>query len=321
MRTLGDDGAILLLRDGSEVELRSTSSDLGTGLRELVVEVPGERTRELRWRDLERIRFRPVPLDAPDPGSARLHGTVEDRWGGRWTGDLSWDRDEVLSSDILDGEEEGEEREIPFELVAAVERRLEGGARVTLRNGRELVLTGTNDVDRGHRGVQVSDRELGRVEIPWDAFASVHFHPPGDSPGYDDIRTPGPLRGTVVAEDGSRHRGRIVWDGDERAGWQHLDGEFRGLAFAVEFGGIRSIEKASSRAARVELRDGRILELAESNDVDRTNRGIAVEEEDGSFEVIQWREFRRLELDVAEGEAGPLPGGPPPRGRPTGEYP
>ena len=46
---------------------------------------------------------------------------------------------------------------------------------------------------------------------------------------------------------------------------------------------------------RVELRDGRILDLRGSNDVDRSNRGVVVESEHGRFE-IGWRDFVELRL-------------------------
>lgn len=298
VRPLGDDAATLVLRDGSEVEVRATSTDLGSGLRELRVEVPGADTRELSWGELERIRFGPVPADAPEPASPRLHGTLEDRWGGSWTGDLSWDRDEVLAGDVLDGAEDGEDREISFALVSAVERRFEGGARVLLRDGGELVLTDSNDVDRGHRGVQVSDPRLGLIDVPWSAVSSVRFHPPATRRGYDQVAPVGPLAGTVLTADGTVHRGRIFWDADESVGWELLDGEYRDLVFAVEFAHIRSIERATARAASVELRDGRVLRLEGGNDVGRDNRGIVVEGDDGSLTVIRWRDFRRLELET-----------------------
>lgn len=296
LRTVGDDRAILVLKGGGEVEFLATSTDVGSGLRELVVEVPGSTAVELAWRDVDRIRFGPVPGDAADPGASRLHGTVQDRWGERWTGYLSWDRDEALTSDVLDGDEGGEDREIRFELVAGIERRDEGGARVLLRNGRELVLTGSNDVDDGHRGVQISDPGLGAVEVPWDSFASVRFHPPAEPWGYDALGSPAGIRGTVEAEGGARYTGRIVWDGDETSEWEMLDGSSRGVSYSIEFAQVSSVEKLTSRSARVTLRDGRVIELGESNDVDRGNRGIVIEGDDGSFDVVDWRDFRRADF-------------------------
>jgi hypothetical protein len=296
VRRLGEDRALLVLRDGSEVEFTSASTDLGSGHRGLRVTPVAGAPTELRWRDLDRVRFGAVPADAPDPDAFRLHGTVEDRWGRRWTGDISWDRDEALSSDLLEGEEGGEERAIRFELVASIARRAEGGARIRLRNGREMILEGSNDVDRGHRGVQVSDPELGQIDVPWTSFARVRFHPPASRRGYDAFPVAGALYGTVVDRSGERHEGRIIWDADEAAEWEMLNGNDRGLAVQVAFGRIRAVERASARSARVELRDGRVLELEGSNDVGRGNRGIVVEGADGTLRVVTWRDFVRLDV-------------------------
>ncbi len=116
---LDDQRAELRLRSGEVVELQGGSTDLGTDLRELVVDVPGAGTVELEWEELDDVRFGPAPPGAT-PRDRRLHGTVEDRWGNRYTGALSWDLDEVLESDVLDGEEDGRDREIPFREIAGI---------------------------------------------------------------------------------------------------------------------------------------------------------------------------------------------------------
>ena len=46
---------------------------------------------------LDRIRFGSAPGEA-SPAEGRLHGTVEDRWGRRYTGYIAWDRDATLAA-------------------------------------------------------------------------------------------------------------------------------------------------------------------------------------------------------------------------------
>lgn len=287
---------LLGLKSGEELRLTSRSSDLGATLRGFVVDEPGRGSTELDWADLDRIDFRPAPSDAR-PAAYRLHGTVEDRWGDRWTGFISWDLDESLSSDVLDGEEDGRDREIEFDQIATVQRRMEGGARVTLADGRELVLEGTNDVDDGHRGIQVSDPGLGLIDLEWDDVRRVSFSPPDAPVGYDAFDGGRRIHGSVSTEAGETLTGRVIWDADESWTWETLDGSGRGRSFEVEFMHIARIERRSSRGATVTLVDGRTLDLEDSTDVDDSNRGIVVELGDGTLRVVEWDEFESVSLD------------------------
>ncbi|UCC25752.1 MAG: hypothetical protein JSU98_01395 [Gemmatimonadales bacterium] len=274
LKVTGPDAALLLLRNGQEVEFARGSTDLGEDLRELVVEDATGGTVELGWRDLDRIVFEGHPAVAA-ASARRLYGTAEDRWGNRYTGYVAWDLDEILTSDILDGEEGRRDRQVPFRRIAAIERGW-GGARVTLEDGEEMVLDGSNDVGWGHRGVQISDPGLGLVNIPWDEFETIRFHQPDREVGYDAFDGGRPLVGTVITRGGESIRGAILWDADERWSWEMLNGSFRDVEYDVEFSRIDRIERLSSRGARVTLRDGRVLDLEDSNDVSDDNKGIFI---------------------------------------------
>lgn len=287
--------ARLGLKTGEEIELRGRSTDLGSGLREFIVYDPVAGAVELSWSELERIDFAAAPAGARPP-SDRLYGTVEDRWGGRWTGFIGWDLDEALASDVLDGEEDGTERAIPFERIRSIERRLAGGARVRLIDGGDLVLEGSNDVDAGHRGVQVSDPALGLVDLAWRDVRSVHFATPPAAPGYDDFDGGRRLEGTLTTRDGESWSGRVIWDADEAWSWEVLNGSDRGVDFEVELAMVARIERRSSRSAAVTLRDGRTIVLDGSTDVDRSNRGIVVELDDGTIRIVEWGRLESLVL-------------------------
>lgn len=296
LAVLGRDAALLTLKSGEEVELEGGSTDLGDEVRGVVVEDPAGGTVELRWHDVDVVEFVPAP-----PGSAsrasRLHGTLTDRWGNRYTGYVSWDLDEVFTTDVLDGDERGRDREIPFGRIAAIERAGSCCARVTLSTGEELELDGSNDVDDDNRGIQISDPLLGQVQVDWDAFASLRFHPPERPTGYEAFDGGRRLRGQVVTEGGERHEGRIRWDNDESWTWEILDGRYRGVVYDVELGNVRHIEKRSSRGVVVTLHDGRVLELEGSNDVARGNKGIVIEADDGRRVLVEWEEFREVLLE------------------------
>ena len=130
---------------------------------------------------------------------------MTDDTGRSFTGYISWDLDEILESDMLDGDEieGGDERSIAFGEIGSIER-LRRGARVTLADGSSVDLDGSNDVDRGHRGIQLSDPMLGMVEVEWRDFDRVRFHAPEAPTGYGAFAEPGPLTGVVRTTEGEQ---------------------------------------------------------------------------------------------------------------------
>ena len=294
-----DRRARLGLKDGSEVELRASSSDLGRSLRDLIVDDADRGRVELEWRDIDRIEFMEAPRGAGPPREERMHGTLVTRGGMELTGYVAWDIDEVFASDELDGEAaDGEDRAIAFGEIAAIERDSRRSARVVLHTGEELILRGTNDVNDENRGIEVTDAELGRAIVPWDELDVLTFHAPETAAApYEGFEAGGALRATVTTEAGETVEGAMRWDNDEVAGWELLDGRMDGIDLDVELDRIRAIEKlADGRGVRVTLRDGRTLELDGSNDVDRANKGIFVTPDDGVTVLVKWDEFASLVL-------------------------
>lgn len=291
----GEQRALLTLKSGQEIELENGSTDLGSDLRDLVIEDPQRGEITLRWRDLDVVEFMETPSVGARPRAARLHGTLRTRGGDEFTGFVSWDVDEILTSDILDGEERGRDRKIPFGEIASIERYGSDGALVILRNGEEVVLRDSNDVDDSNRGIAISDPGLGQVTVQWDEFDSVVFDAPrAGRGGYADFDGGHPLYGTVETEDGERVTGWIRWDNDEENSWEILDGKDRDVDYDVEFGLIDVIRKRGSWGSEVRLLDGRVLELEGSNDVDEDNKGIYVTLDDGDVVRIDWWDFREV---------------------------
>jgi len=304
LKATGADEVELTLRSGERVTLSGGSTDIGN-LRELLVDDPEHGEIELEWTDLDRIVFLPVPEGAR-PASPRLYGTVEDRDGRQFIGWISWDLDEVLGTDVLDGEEDdGKDHEIEFSEIRAIEKS-GFGARVTLVSGEALELDGTNDVDDGHRGVQISDPALGMIEVEWDDFARIDFQDPPPALGYDAYDGGHRLFGTVVSQAGDETRGRVRWDADEQWSWELLNGSSRGIRFSIDFGQIRRIERADPFGAFVTLVDGRTFELDDSNDVDWDNKGIFIERApedqadqptDSSWQFVSWEDFLEVRFE------------------------
>jgi len=284
----------ITIKDGETVEARNTG-DLGGNMRGVTVTGASGETRELAWKDLDRVEFAPNPDPASD--STRLWGTVETTVGS-FTGAVVWDRDESEDSDILDGDRDGRRERIPFGSIAGIEPMGKSRARVVLRTGKEMVLSGTNDVNSENRGIEVTLEGLGKVEVGWEALRKVTFTPAPASRGYDAFDGGAPIRGTVTTRDGRALTGTVIWDRDERRTWESLDGEMRGVKFQILFGNIARIDRASEASARVTMRDGLSFELSGSNDVNDENKGIEVVAPDGTSTEVDWNDLASVEFSA-----------------------
>lgn len=297
LEVIGDDEVLLVFKSGEEVELEGGSGDIGTDNREIIIEDEDEGEVELVWDDIEMIRFMPAHSRAESNFGERLYGTLTTRRAGEFTGFVCWDMDELFTTDILDGDHKGRSRKIKFGKIVSIERYSSNGAVVTLVNGDELLLRGTNDVDDSNRGIIISDPGFGQLVVDWDEFERLEFT---DAPGpvrYDDFDGGRRLTGAVHTEDGDSYSGTIRWDNDEEYTWEILDGNYRDIEFDIEFGLIKEIAKKSYRSSVVTVWDGRSFRLRGSNDVDEDNKGIFVTLADGDEVEIDWEDFSRVEFD------------------------
>lgn len=294
------DRVTAIMKDGTEVDLDGGSNDIGA---DITVWDSGAGRISLDWEEIDRIDFLATPRDlAVDV--TRLHGVV-DTDAGQFRGFVQWDLEECVSTDELDGETRDGEVSIEMGRIQSIERRTSRSSRVTLRDGRELELDGTNDVNDENRGIFVEDDRFGRVEISWDAFEKVVFSDPGPSgPAYDDFAPGEPLHGTVVADDGTQ-KGRLVYDLDEEHTWELLDGSYRDVEYHIPFDKVVSITRDGHRGSKVKLASGEEVRLEEAADVDDDNSGIAVlaggaEREPGSSsgtQYIDWEDVERIDFD------------------------
>ncbi len=297
LQVLDDDYALLVLKSGDEQELRRSSTDLGTSNRGIIVTDDSWGDVELSWDDLDEIEFIPAPRETSSPLGERLYGTLRTRGGEEFSGWITWDMDEIFGEDELDGRDGRRRLSLKFSNISSIERDGSTRALVTLTSGEEHSLRGTNDVNDENRGILVGDRDLGQVRVEWDDFEEVRFHEPPSNLNYTEFDGGRPLRGTVFTADGESFSGRIRWDNDEEWTWEILDGGSRGMEFDIEFGMIQSIERESSRAARVTLLDGRSFAMSGSNDVNDEHKGVFIEQGDGDTVMVLWDEFERVEFD------------------------
>ncbi len=291
---LPDNGARLILKSGQEVVLNG-GADVGSRIRNLIIEDATQGAVELRWRDLETVEFLDTPSSASSQFGDRLWGTLLSRRMGGFQGLVCWDVDEIFTSDLLDGNVKGKKRAVPFGEIASIQRNDARSAKVVLKSGEEILISGTNDVNDENRGILVMDPNLGVVRVDWEQFDRLILEPIPEL-SAKSLANPGALRGVVYTEGGQKWQGRIRWDNDEEYGWEILDGEARGVQYEIEFGLIRSIEKASPDSSAVTLTDGRSFELTGSNDVGQDNKGIYITADNGEVTAVAWKDFRRVEF-------------------------
>ncbi|MEW6049812.1 MAG: hypothetical protein AB1644_01945 [Candidatus Zixiibacteriota bacterium] len=293
----GDDEAIIELKSGQTVTLSEGSTDIGSDIREIIIEDEKQGETELAWDDIERVDLEPAKTGEASVFGERLYGTVTTRRGDEYTGFVCWDIDEVFTNDLLEGEQKDRDRKVKFDRIASIARYSASAASVALKSGEELVLRGSNDVDESNRGILVADPGFGQVQIEWDDFDKLVFSQAPQPLTYADFDGGRPLSGTVYTEDGDSYTGTIRWDNDEESTWEFLDGAYRNCEFDIEFGLIKEISKQSFRASKVTTWDGRTFVLRGSNDVDEDNKGIFITTSPKGREVeVDWDEFSRVEF-------------------------
>ncbi len=292
-----DEGNVVVTtKSGERVELRSRSTDVGRGFRGLVVEDRSKGSVELDWDDIDRVDFEAAPSGAAPLRAERLYGTVRTRAGVEATGFVAWDLDEALTSDILDGEEDGRDRDVAFDSIVRIAPDGRRSARVTLRSGEEIVLRGTNDVNSENRGIEVSDPGLGRLVVEWDDLESVSFRAqPTSVAPYASFDGGRPLQGTVETRSGARVTGRIRWSNREERTWQTLDGRLGDARVSVELARIDSVERAGEGGMRITLEGGRVLAARATSDED--GGGIFVKPDAGPTVLVRWDDFDRATFE------------------------
>jgi hypothetical protein len=292
----GNREATVFFKSGTRYVVKGGSNDVGSDSKITVWDHRAGEV-EVRWKEMRSIDFLPVPAGVTVP-VFRLRGTVRTE-NGTFQGFIQWDQDECLSSDELDGRSRGGEVALPMGDIRSIEQRNLQSVNVVLRNGRTLVVEGTNDVNEGNRGIYVNDPRFGRVLIRWNTFRRVDFDPPGGSgPAYTDFRPGHPLFGKVSTAEGKVVRGRLVYDLDEADTMEFLNGWHDNIEYNIPFARIASLLPEKGDATRVVLKEGRELRLVETGDVDSDNAGILIfEPGQQAPRYVRWSDVRRIDFE------------------------
>jgi hypothetical protein len=287
----GKERADVHLKGGTVECVDGGSNDVG-----IEITIYDESLGELKvpWERIDKIMFRPTPPNV-DVAGQRLFGDVTTEVG-EFSGFIQWDSDECLSTDKLDGESEDGKMSIPFGKIQSIAR--EGShSRVRLTDGREVTLSGSNDVDESIRGILVEDPRYGRVKIGWNAFEQVTFRKSRDTGrAYEDYPASHEIRGTVRGRDGQVHSGRIVVDLDEAYTWEILNGSSADIDYLIPLNSVRSIEP-QRRGSLVVLRGGAQLDLREGKDVSDESDGVLIWTRETIKTYLAWDDVQRIDFE------------------------
>lgn len=283
------------LRNGEVFELSGDGyNDVGTKIKVLDEDF-GEVV--LSWNSIDGVEFLPTPSRLSDKFGEPLYGEVESDFG-KVTGYIQWDHDERVDTDVLDGEMDGEDFSIPFRKIESIERYGSSRSIVVLKSGRELELRGTNDVNRENKGVIVTTKEMGRIDLDWKDFDRVtFFDPPSSGRDYASFQSPKKLKALVEVDNGDTHTGEVIYDLDEEYTFEVLNGKDGDTEYIIPFRYVKSIQPeisdAPNEVTTVELKSGKVLYMANSQDVSRRNQGVLVKTESQRV-YVPWDRLKQI---------------------------
>ncbi len=170
-------GATVYLDNGDAVLLRGTN-DVDDGNRGIIISDPGFGQIRIDWDEFGRLDFKPAPR-APRyddfDGGRPLYGTVHTEDGDEYRGFIGWDDDEAHTWEMLDGDYRDIDFSIEFGLIKEIRKRSYRSAVVTVTDGREFRLRGSNDVNSDNKGIFVELDDGDIIQVDWDEFERAEF--------------------------------------------------------------------------------------------------------------------------------------------------
>ena len=213
-------------------------------------------------------------------------------------------RIEIFGFEIGGGRSNGLERLFMarFGDIARIDAHF-ADVQVTLKSGTALRLDrfSAGDIDDG---VRVWDARRSVVDIDARRIRTIEFLP---TPPLADAAAR--LHGVVRTRQGD-FTGFIQWNQQDGVGTDTLDGRTGDGEVSLRYDTIRSIARHSRDSALVALLDGRMIELSDTREVGRGNRGIYVDDMRYGRVLILWDAFERVEF--SPGGSGPAYGDFPP---------
>lgn len=290
------DRAKVTLKNGAVLEITGgNSEDLGGSIGVLDFEL-GE--VKLSWARVEKVEFMATPKGYEETFGQPIYGIVNAGRKGTFKGLIEWDSDERFMDEILDGKDRDGDKKVPFRSIQKIEKN-RNGVDLTLRSGRTLYLTGSNDVNDGNRGILIHDPEVGQVKVPWRDFIDLEIND-DESLGmsYDDFPVSKGINATVITIQGDEFKGLLAFDLDEAWEFEVLDANDDKVEYQIPFRNIKSITPKNYNYSMVELKNGERLLLGDHRDVSSENAGVLVfVSKSGDPQYIRWSKVDQIIFD------------------------
>ncbi|MBO3698777.1 hypothetical protein [Roseivirga sp. E12] len=290
------DRAKVTLKNNVALEITgSNSEDFGATIVVMDFEL-GE--IKLSWSRIDKVEFMAAPDGFDEIFGKPIYGVVDAGRKGTFKGLIAWDNDERLMTDILDGKDRDGDKKIPFRSIQKIAKN-RNGVDLTLRSGRTLFLTGSNDVNQENRGVVVYDPDYGLVKVGWRDFVDLEIDDDeSTSMDYNDFPVSKGINATVVTIDGDEFKGLVAFDLDEAWEFEILDANDDRVEYQIPFRNIKSIIPKNSNYSMVEMKNGERLLLGDHRDVSSDNAGVLVfVSKSGDPEYIRWSKIDEIIFD------------------------
>ena len=289
--TSDEKSATVVLKNKRQIDLRRRTRDIGS---DIVMYHAQLGKLEFDWGGIREINFSSAPARLENQLGAKIYGkalTVH----GEIEGYITWDFDEeAFGADIIDGDHQDVEYQLRFDQITSIQPE-RNGAIVILKNGQELFMRNSSDVNKENDGIFIKTKNHGMVNVGWSNLIHISFtEPQFDAKTYSDFREPKSLKGTVLTQDGQKISGRLVYDLDESWDIEILDGRTKGTKYYLPFYLLKSISPQNFNYSLVELRDGTKLLLGDEGDVNQNNNGILVLISSSRTRYIPWEDVKTV---------------------------
>lgn len=168
----------------------------------------------------------------------------------------------------------------------------DGEGTLVLKTGEEVVFSSSADLG-SVREILLTDIREGDIYFDWEDIERIDFMKETKAPD-DGLER---LYGRVSTRRAGEFTGWIEWDVDEVFNKDEIDGEEDGgRSRKLTLDRITSIERRSASSASVTLRDGKVMVMRNSNDVNSENRGIVVKSPEFGRVKVMWDDFEKVDF-------------------------
>lgn len=286
--------ATAVLKNGKKLKLRRRGNDIGD---DVFLYHKDLGKLEFDWEDIKEINFYTAPGNLKNINGAKVYGKVL-TIDGPLSGYIVWDYDEeAYERDVINGYREKVEYDIEFGNIKSQRPEREGSI-LTLKNGTELFLKNSSDVNKDNDGIFIKTENLGMVNLNWSNLIRIDFvKPEYKSRDYEDYHAPKALHGKIETIDGPSFKGRLIYDLDEAWDIEVLDGKSKGAKYYLPFYLIKSITPQNYNYSLIELTNNTSLLLGEEEDVNHNNNGILVWINESKTKYIPWKKIKSVTFD------------------------